>query len=165
MGHNPIKRGIQICAIIPLSMAGQKERYTRPERVTYSLEVYRKNEREIKALGDELLQIAIDNRSASDEQKERARRLAAVREALLSEAYTQAIADNKAFDRRARIPGYRHRYKLHTVARAAGQITKEIITGYLEGVASPHRSPLSQDIRYGAKKAGEWYRNKRRSGR
>jgi hypothetical protein len=148
-------------------MAGQKERFTQPDREKgiYILEKFRENERRIKAIGDELYENTIHDRPVSNEIKERAKQLAAVEEALLDQVYTQAVEDNKAYERRAWIPGYKHRYKVYKVARAAGQVSKEIIRGYLDGVVSPAQSPLSQDIRHGAKKAGEWYRNKGRSGR
>jgi hypothetical protein len=148
-------------------MAGQKEQFTRPdgETGTYTLEKFRENERKIKAISYALYENTINGRPVSNELKERAKQLAAVEDALLDQAYTQAVADNTAYEKRAWIPGYKHRYKVYNVARAAGQVSKEIIRGYLDGVVSPAQSPISQEIRHGAKRAGEWYRNNRRSGR
>jgi hypothetical protein len=149
---------------MPLIMAGQKEQFTQPNRETgtYTLEKFRENERKIKAISDALYKNTVYDRPVSNELRERAKQLAVVEEALLDQAYIQAVADNKAYEKRAWKPGYKHRYKVYNVARAAGQVSKEIIRGYLEGVVSPDQSPISQDIRHGAKKAGEWYRNKRR---
>jgi hypothetical protein len=145
--------------MIPLTMAGQKERFTQPNRETetYTLEKFRENERKIKAVSNALYENTINDRPVSNELRERAKQLAAVEEALLDQAYTQAVEENKVYERRVRIPGYKHRFKVYNVARAAGQVSKEIIRGYLDGVVSPAQSPISQEIRRGAKRAGEWY--------
>jgi len=144
-------------------MARQKERFYRPntEPGTYTLEKFRENERKMKAVSDKIFAITINDGTVSNELKERAKQLVAVEKALLDQAYVQAVQENTVFARRERIPGYKHRNKVYTVARAAGQISKALISGYLEGVSSSNRSPLDENIRDGAKKAGEWYRNKR----
>jgi len=106
-------------AIIPLTMAGQKERFSRPnsEMGIYILEKFRENERKIKSIGDKLFEITIKDGKVSDELRERAKRLVAVEEELLDQAYTQAVAENKAFDRKVRIPGYAQRDKIYRAAR------------------------------------------------
>ena len=146
-------------------MAGQKEQLSQPDRETgtYTLEKFRANERKLQAVHDEIVAITINDGTVSPALKDRAKQLAAVEQELLDQAYVQAVPENKARDRRAWIPGYKYRNKAYTVAQTAGLISKALIMGYLDGVTSLNRSPLDQDLRNGARRAGEWYKNKRQS--